>query len=59
MYPLASVEICLGLTVFTVEAAVSDWLPMSVLLGTDVPQLVELLNGVGQETGSDSGGGKV
>ena len=58
MYPLANVELQLGGVVFTVEAAVSDRLPMSVLLGTDVPQLAELLNGVGQETGPKDDGGE-
>ena len=43
MYPLANIEVQLGVMAFMVEAAVSDHLPMSVL-GTDVPQLVELLN---------------
>ena len=57
MYPLANIEIQLGGVAFIVEAAVSDWLPMSVLLATDVPQLVELLIGVGQQTepNGDSG----
>ena len=36
----------------------SDRLPMLVLLGTDVPQLVELFNGVGQETEPDGDGGQ-
>ena len=35
-YPLANVEL-------TVKAAVSDTLPQSVLLGTDVPDLTEML----------------
>ena len=55
MYPLANIKVQLG---GMVEAAVSDHLPMSVLLGTDVPQLVEQLNGVGREPGLDSDGGK-
>ena len=58
MYPLANIEVQLGGMAFMVEAAVSDRLPMSVLLGTDVPQLVELLNGVGREPGLDSDGGE-
>ena len=36
----------------------SDRLPMLVLLGTDVPQLAELFNGVGQETEPDGDGGQ-
>ena len=36
----------------------SDHLPMSVLLGTDVPPLVELLNGVGWGSGVSSDGGE-
>ena len=58
MYPLATIEMQLGGVAFTVEAAVSDRLPMSVLLGTDVPQLVELLNGVGQETEANGANGQ-
>ena len=42
-YPLASVELEVQGNVLTVEAAVSDKLPSSVLLGTDVPNLFELL----------------
>ena len=44
-YPLAEVEIKIGGQELKVEAAVSDTLPMSVLLGTDVPALTELLGG--------------
>ena len=44
-YPLATVDISIGDQKFTVEAAwVADALPASVLLGTDVPNLVELLH---------------
>ena len=42
-YPLASVELEVQGNVLTVEAAVSDKLPSSVLLGTDMPNLFELL----------------
>ena len=42
-YPVASVELEVQGRVLTVEAAVSDQLPSSVLLGTDVPALSELL----------------
>ena len=45
MYPVASVEIEIQGNTFTVEAGVSDRLPQSVLLGTDVPGLKELLKG--------------
>ena len=45
MYPVASVEIEIQGNTFTVEAGVSDKLPQSVLLGTDVPGLKELLKG--------------
>ena len=43
-YPLANIEVQFGGVDFVVEAAVLDCLPMSILLVTDVPQLVELLN---------------
>ena len=42
-YPVATEKISLQERVVTVEAAVSDKLPHSVLLGTDVPELVNLL----------------
>ena len=42
-YPIASVELEVQGRALTVEAAVSDQLPSSVLLGTDVPGLSELL----------------
>ena len=53
-----NIEVQLGCVTFVVEAAVSDHLPMSVLLGTDVPPLVELLNGVGRGSGENSDGGE-
>ena len=43
-YHLTVVEIAVGSQVFKVEAGVSHALPVSVLLGTDVPQLVGLLH---------------
>ena len=43
-YPLAQVEIVVGGQVLAVEVGVSRTLPVSVLLGTDVPQLVDLLS---------------
>ena len=42
-YPITSVELEVQGRALTVEAAVSDQLPLSVLLGTDVPDLSELL----------------
>ena len=40
LYPLAKISLEVA-----VEAAVSDTLPMTVLLGTDTPELAELLVG--------------
>ena len=42
-YPIALVEIHVGEKVYQVEAAVSEKLPVSVVLGRDIPDLVELL----------------
>ena len=42
-YPVATVEIVVDGKQITVEAAVSDTLPRSVLLGTDVQELSDLL----------------
>ena len=44
LYPLAQVELKLDGVAVQVEVAVSDSLPVSVLLGTDVPELGELLH---------------
>ena len=44
-YPLAVVELTVDGLPLTVEAALSDTLPMAVLLGRDVPELNELLGG--------------
>ena len=44
MYPLTEVGINIGGKKVRVEAGISRTLPVSVLLGTDVPQLVELVN---------------
>ena len=44
IYPLAQVEVRLGERCFMVEAAVSKTLPLSVLLGRDVPELLDMLN---------------
>jgi predicted aspartyl protease len=43
LYPLAEISMEVEGQKITVEAAVSDTLPMSVLLGTDTPELAELL----------------
>ena len=43
LYPLANVELVVDGIPLQVEAAVSDTLPVSVLLGTDVPELDILL----------------
>ncbi len=43
LYPLADISLEVNGRQITVEAAVSDTLPMSVLLGTDNPELAELL----------------
>ena len=48
-YPLAKVELEVKGRALTVKAAVSDTLPQSVLLGTDVPDLSELLRAERQE----------
>ena len=45
VYPLAQVEVQVDSQTIDVEAAVSETLPMAVLLGTDVPQLPGLLKG--------------
>ena len=42
-YPLVKVEVEVEGQALTVEAAMSDTLPQSVLLGIDVPNLSELL----------------
>ena len=42
-YPISSVELEVQRRVLSVETAVSDQLPLSVLLGTDAPGLSELL----------------
>lgn len=43
LYPLAEVEMELDGVPMRVKAAVADRLPVSVLLGTDVPELGRLL----------------
>lgn len=44
LYPLASVQVVVDGRSMEVKAAVSEKLPADVLLGTDVPELPELLN---------------
>ena len=46
LYPLAEVTMEIEGKPIEIEAAVSDTLPMSVLLGTDNPELSELLTGM-------------
>ena len=43
-YPLAQIEVGIGGATISVEAAVADKLPVSVLLGTDVLEILDLLN---------------
>ena len=50
LYPLADVNMEVDGLPITVEAAVSDTLQAAVLLGTDVPQLTELLGGQSKES---------
>ena len=45
IYPTAEVSICVGGYSFSVQAGVSDKLPVPVLLGRDVPDLGKLLEG--------------
>ena len=47
LHPLAKVEVELDGAHIHVEAALSEKLPVSVLLGTDVPELTHLTNGTG------------
>ena len=49
LYPLAQVRIEVEGKFLEVQAAVADRLPVAVLLGRDVPQLVDLLAGEMQE----------
>ena len=54
LYPLANVQIQVEGKVLDIEAAVSETLPMSVLLGTDIPELTSLLKGDASTTESES-----
>ena len=47
LYPVANVEMEVGGRLIKVKAAVSNTLPMSVLLGRDVPELMDLLENKG------------
>ena len=49
IYPLAQAEIRVGEACYMVEAAVSKTLPVSVLLGRDVPELMKLLSTQGPQ----------
>ena len=44
LYPLAQMEVSVGGQALEVKVAVSDTLPMDMLLNTDVPELGELLD---------------
>ncbi len=55
LYPLAEVSIQVGGVPLLVEAAVSETLPVSVLLGTDVPELGDLLGKVEITSGHTQG----
>ena len=45
LYPLANVDLVVDGVPLTVEAAVSKSLPVSVMLGTDVPELAKFVRG--------------
>ena len=53
VYPLAQVDMEVEGRKMIVEAGVSETLPASVLLGTDVPDLAELLRSSGLQQGED------
>ena len=48
-YHMARVNITIGIQVFAVKAGISSTLPVSVLLGTDISELVNLLHSGRQE----------
>ena len=54
LYPLAALELVVDGISIPVEAAVSESLPVPVLLGRDVPQLASLLE---KPVGGGGGGG--
>lgn len=43
-YPLADIKVSTGSKEFLVRAGVSDTLPVPVLLGRDIPELLTLIN---------------
>lgn len=45
MYPVAELEIEIGGSMFAIEVEVTDHLPVSVLLGKDVPTVAEAVKG--------------
>lgn len=50
-YPLALVQVKVDGCALEVEAAMSSTLPMAIVLGTDVPELITLLrSGQGKST---------
>lgn len=53
LYPLADITMEVNGRQITVEAGVSETLPMSVLLGIDNPELVEMLQVNGKEEIAD------
>ncbi len=53
-YPLSQIDIVVDSITIQVEAAVSSTLPVSVLLGTDVPQLPSLLHILQQQPESST-----
>ena len=55
LYPLAMVDLVVDGVPLTVEAAVSKTLPVSVLLGTDVPELVRFLRTDSKDGGNFGG----
>ena len=54
LYPIANIEMKVDDQVIKVEAAVSATLPVSVLLGGDVPELKQLLGGNTQSDSTES-----
>ena len=53
VYPLAQVDMEIKGRKLMVKAGVSETIPASVLLGTDVPDLAELLRSSGLQQGED------
>ena len=59
LYPLADIELEVDGSRLKVRAAVSKSLPASVLLGTDVPEMRQLLGAEASNTGYTHGVGEV